>query len=107
MTDPHAPGDADAARLVARYATLPLPALVDALRAEQSGAWRGGRRVPAEAYLAAFPALAGSTEDALVLIAGEMALRLQLGEAPALAEYQARFPRHAEALALQFALLDG
>jgi serine/threonine protein kinase len=95
---------ADLADLVAACGPLPLPRLVEALRADQARRWRAGERLPAEAYLAAFPALAASAEDALVLVCGEVLLRLELGPAPGLAEYQARFPQHADALALQFQL---
>jgi WD40 repeat protein len=95
---------ADLAALVAGCRELPLPRLVEALRADQAGRWRTGERLLAEAYLQAFPQLAASAEDALVLIGGEALLRLELGEAPQLAEYRARFPQHAEALQIQFEL---
>jgi serine/threonine protein kinase/tetratricopeptide (TPR) repeat protein len=62
------------------------------------------RASSAEAYLQAFPALAASAEDALVLIWGEVLLRFQAGEAPTLEEYRARFSEHADALAAQFEL---
>jgi tRNA A-37 threonylcarbamoyl transferase component Bud32/tetratricopeptide (TPR) repeat protein len=105
MPDPNArpeatPGPDDS--LVARFARLPLPALVAALREDQSRRWRAGDRVPAEVYLAAFPALTDSPDDALVLIGGELGLRLEAGETPTRAEFSARFPRFADALALQF-----
>jgi tetratricopeptide (TPR) repeat protein len=83
---------------------LPLPRLLEALRADQARRWRAGQRLLAEAYLDAFPQLAGSAEDALVLIWGEALLRFEIGEAPQPAEYRDRFPRHADALAAQFAL---
>ena len=51
-----------------------------------------------------FPALQASDEDALVLIWGEALLRFEAGEAPQPAEFRERFPRHADALALQFEL---
>jgi tetratricopeptide (TPR) repeat protein/tRNA A-37 threonylcarbamoyl transferase component Bud32 len=95
---------ADAAGLVARHGALPLPRLVEALRDDQARRWRAGRRLAAEAYLGAFPAVAGSAEDALVLIWGEVLLRLELGEAPQPAEYRARFPQHADSLAPLFDL---
>src|SRR5262249_61372766 len=65
---------------------------------------RCGQRLPAEAYLGAFPRLAASPQDALVLVWGEALLRLEAGEAPAVEEYRARFPQHADTLALQFDL---
>jgi WD40 repeat protein len=92
------------ADLVARCRGLPLPRLVEALREDQARRWRSGQRLWAEAYLRAFPALAAAAEDALVLIWGEALLRFERGEAPLPAEYQGRFPRHADALALQFEL---
>jgi tetratricopeptide (TPR) repeat protein len=95
---------ADMAGIVAACGALPLPQLVEALRSDQARRWRAGGRLWAEGYLDAFPALAGSAEDALVLIWGEVLLRLELGEAPQPAEYRARFPQHADALAALFDL---
>jgi tRNA A-37 threonylcarbamoyl transferase component Bud32 len=105
-SSPSAPGTllADLADVVACCRALPLPRLVEALRADQAQRWRAGRRVLAEAYLEAFPALAASAEDALVLIWGEALLRFERGEAPRLAEYRHRFPQHFEALVVQFEL---
>jgi hypothetical protein len=90
--------------LVPRCRALPLARLVEVLRDDQARRWRAGRGVRAEAYLGAFPALADSPEDALVLIWGEVLLRLQADERPRPEEYRARFPQHADALALQFDL---
>jgi hypothetical protein len=87
-----------------------LPRLVEALRADQASRWRAGQRPLAEVYLEAFPILAASAEDVLVLVWGEVLLRLECGEAPQPPEYQARFPQHGDALAVQFELqrhLDG
>jgi serine/threonine-protein kinase len=95
---------ADLADLVQRCGTMPLPRLVEALREDQAGRWRSGARPWAETYLEAFPKLAASAEDALVLVMGEVLLRLELGETPQPREYQARFPQHAETLAVQFEL---
>jgi hypothetical protein len=72
----------DVADLVARYGALPVPQAVEALREDQTRRWRAGQRLPAEAYLAALPALAASAEDALVLIWGEALLRRERGEDP-------------------------
>jgi hypothetical protein len=94
----------DLAELVRRCGALPLPRLVEALREDQAQRWRAGQRPRAEAYLEAFPALATSAEDALVLVWGEVLLRLELGETPDLPEYRDRFPQHTEALAVQFEL---
>jgi hypothetical protein len=94
----------DPADVVARCRELPLPRLVEALREDQARRWRAGQRLLAEAYLSAFPALAASAEDALVLIWGEALLRFERGEEPQLAEYRDRFPGHVETLAVQFDL---
>jgi hypothetical protein len=95
---------ADLGEVVAHCRELPLPQQVEALRADQARRWRAGQRLLAEAYLAVFPALAASAEDALVLIWGEVLLRLERGEAPHPLEYGDRFPEHADALAVQFDL---
>jgi WD40 repeat protein len=95
---------ADLADLVARYWEMPLPRLVEVLRADQAQHWRAGQRLPAEAYLEAFPALAASAEAARDFIWGEALLRREAGEDPRPEDYRARFPQHADALALQFEL---
>src|SRR5690242_20249375 len=101
---PARPAPEDLDTLVARCGPLSLSRLVEALQDDQGRRWRSGRRLPAEAYLAAFPALAASPEDALVLILGEILLRLEAGEGPGPEEYRARFPQYAEALPLLFEL---
>jgi serine/threonine protein kinase/tetratricopeptide (TPR) repeat protein len=95
---------ADLADLVRHCGTLPLPRLAEALHEDQIARWRAGQRPPAEAYLEAFPTLADSADDVLVLVWGEVLLRLERGEALDPREYQARFPQHADALAVQFDL---
>jgi hypothetical protein len=92
------------ADLVAACRALPLPRLVEILREDQARRWRSGQGLLAETYLSAFPALAASPEDALVLIWGEALLRFEAGAAPHYEEFRARFPQHADALALQFDL---
>jgi hypothetical protein len=72
MTEPSVPPAetvTDPAVLVSD-GTLSLPRLVEVLRADQARRWRGGGRVLAERYLAAYPTLAASADDALVLIWG-------------------------------------
>jgi hypothetical protein len=54
--------------------------------------------------LSAFPALAASPEDALVLVWGEPLLRLKAGEALGFEDLRCRFPQYADSLALQFDL---
>jgi tRNA A-37 threonylcarbamoyl transferase component Bud32 len=95
---------AELADLVARCRELPLPRLVEALRADQARRWRAGQCLRAEAYLQASPSLAASAEDALVLIWGEVLLRWERGEVPQPVEYRERFPLHADTLEAQFAL---
>jgi hypothetical protein len=103
MPEPSAlPGDLT--DLVARCGGLPLPRLVEALREDQTKRWRAGQRLWAEAYLEAFPALAASADDALVLIWCKALLRSEAGEVPQPDEYRARFPAYAGALGLQFQL---
>jgi hypothetical protein len=94
----------DLCDLVARCQGLPLPRLVEALRTDQAMRWRASQRLWAEAYLDAFPQLATSADDALVLIWGEVLLRFETGEVPQPDEYRARFPAHAGALEVQFQL---
>src|SRR5262249_22178952 len=89
---------------IARCRGLPPARLVEALRADQVQRWRRGERLRAEVYLNAFPDVREVDEDALVLIWGEALLRFEAGEAPQPGGYRARFPRHAEALTLQFQL---
>jgi Protein kinase domain len=101
---PSATPPTDLNDLVAACRELPLPRLVGVLREDQARRWRAGHGLPAETYLGAFPTLAASPEDALVLVWGEVLLRFQAGAAPGLDEYRARFPQHADALALQFDL---
>ncbi len=72
--------------------------------ADQAQRWRSGHGLPAETYIGAFPALAASPEDALVLVWGEALLRLEAGEALSFEELRSRFPQYADALALQFDL---
>src|SRR5262245_11294780 len=69
--------------------------LVEVVRADQRQRWQAGERVPAEAYLQAYPALGADPEAAVELVYGEFLLREQRGEAPTLEEYQERFPPYA------------
>jgi WD40 repeat protein len=89
------------ADLVARCQGFAPPHLVEVLRADQARRWRAGRPLSAEAYLNAFPALA-AYDDALPLVWGEVLLRRERGDVLQPAEYLARFPQYAEALAAWF-----
>src|SRR4051812_39922754 len=74
--------------------------LIDALQHDQLRRWRNGERVPAETYLKLLASQpdAGASEQALDLIYGEFLLCQERGEAPALDEYEWRFPEHAAEL---------
>src|SRR5438045_748721 len=76
-------------------------------RLDQRQRWLAGERVPAEDYLSRYPTLLADEEAALVLILGEFLLRQELGDAPALAEYQRRFPTWAARLQVQADLHAG
>jgi serine/threonine-protein kinase len=74
------------------------------LQVDQSERLRIGRRVPAEAYLQAFPALANDPQHAIDLVFAEYLLREDLGERPTLDEMVERFPQYAAELRLQIGL---
>src|SRR6516162_4831899 len=78
--------------------------IVAVLRVDQWERCRLGQRVPAEAYLDAFPAARDQAEHVVELVLAEYLLREELGERPALEEYRARFPQYAGALELQLEL---
>jgi tetratricopeptide (TPR) repeat protein len=78
--------------------------LVELCCTDQVDRWRGGERIPAEAYLALHPALQGESEAAFELIYGEYILRESLGETPTAAEFTWRFPRFADRLQRQLGL---
>lgn len=75
------------------------------MRAHMEAAAAAGPVPRVEAFLAACPGLAGDDEALLDLIALERLLRAEAGESPAEAEFAARFPRLAGAIADLF-LLD-
>jgi len=94
----------DVHRLLAAAGDL-LPAQAAAVLAiDQRERWRSGERVAAEEYLRPYPALQAAVEPALELVYGEILLREELGEAPALDEYLGRFPQYAARLQEQFQL---
>jgi hypothetical protein len=100
MADPHQPDPEPAETSTAQ--TEPGESLLPLLLADQQERWRRGERVLAESYLAQWPTLRTDEERALDLIYQEVLLREEAGEAPALAEYQGRFPQWAEPLQLLF-----
>src|SRR5438105_3850911 len=71
------------------------------LRIDQRERWLTGERIPLEHYRQLHPPLRDGTEHFLDLVYGEFLLREQLGEAPNLTEYEARYPELAEELRLQ------
>ena len=88
----------DLAQFLATIPTLLPDDLLDVIEIDRAERWRRGDRVTAELYLKAFPAMRNDAESALVVIYGEFYLRKELGEAPSLLEYIARFPQHARRL---------
>ncbi|HEX3448176.1 MAG TPA: protein kinase, partial [Isosphaeraceae bacterium] len=72
--------------------------LVEILCADQANRWRAGERIPAEAYFARHPNLAGDSEGAFELVYGEYLVRELLGECPKFDEFLWRFPRFADRL---------
>lgn len=86
---------------------LPADASVDSLLHEQRESWMRGERLTVEDLLAKRPDLAHDDDATLDLIYGEMLLREAAGEASSRSEYDRRFPRLVEALAIQFEVHDG
>jgi len=72
------------------------------VRSDQSHRWRRGVGCTAEAYFKRLPELVADTEESLVVINGELILRAENGEVPALDDYQQRFPALADRIAVQF-----
>jgi WD40 repeat protein/serine/threonine protein kinase len=83
-------------------AGLRVPAeIAEVLAIDQWQRWHAGQRLPAEDYLARYPAIAADQAAALALVFGEFLVREELGETPTVTEYLARFPQYAEALRQQ------
>ena len=78
----------------------PIATLLDAQRAS----WRRGERHLVETYLAQNPDLTRDAEAVLDLIGNEVILREEIGQKPALAEYQRRFPHLSADLEIHFAI---
>jgi serine/threonine protein kinase len=75
--------------------------LLERICIDQVRRWRAGQRVPAETYLAKYPAVQRDDEAIFELIYGEFLLREERGEPPSADELRWRFPRHAERLRRQ------
>ena len=78
--------------------------LLRGLRLDQDNRWHLGEPVRLETYFQAFPILTYDPDRMLVLIYGEVMLRLHLGQEPELPDYQKRFPELAERLGMLFHL---
>lgn len=72
------------------------------IRSDQSQRWRQRSGRNAEEYFRRLPELSEDGEETLVIINGEILLRTEIGEDPALADYQRRFPDLSDRLAVQF-----
>jgi len=94
----------DVHQLLAAAGDLPPAQVAAILAVDQRERWRGGERIAAEDYLRPYPALQAAVEPALELVYGEVVLREERGEAPALNEYLERFPQYAARLREQFQL---
>jgi hypothetical protein len=78
--------------------------IVMALRVDQAERRRLGQWVPAEDYLAAFPAVRDDPAATVDLVFAEYLLREGQGERLPLEEFLRRFPQHADELKLQIGL---
>jgi eukaryotic-like serine/threonine-protein kinase len=94
----------DVGEFLAGQEGLSLTQCLGVLRVDQQQRWLHGERVTAEDYLQRCFFLHDHAEQALDLVYCEFLLREQLGEAPELDEYAARFPQFAEPLRLQVEL---
>jgi serine/threonine-protein kinase len=83
---------------VAAHGRLTPDEALAVLRYDQHQRWRLGERRPAEGYLERYRLLREDADAGLLLVYCEFALRQELGEAVALAEYLGRFPHYADGL---------
>jgi eukaryotic-like serine/threonine-protein kinase len=103
-TRPFKPLDVTLHDLMAQAGDLSAEDLAAAALADLRERWSRGERVPAETYLERMPALRSSADGVLDLVYGEILVREELGEGPAVAEFVRRFPQHESALRRQFEL---
>src|SRR6516225_348479 len=82
----------DVQEFLARAGPLPRAQLLAVLRVDQRERWQGGERILVETYFERHPSLRDDEQAALDLIFGEVLLREELSQTPALAEYLERFP---------------
>ncbi len=85
---------------------MPRTRWLDVARGDQSHRWRQGMGVRVEEYFVQLPEVRANTEEAIVLICGEVQLRREMGEAPDVGDYQRRFPEFADHIAVQFHVDD-
>jgi WD40 repeat protein/tRNA A-37 threonylcarbamoyl transferase component Bud32 len=85
-----------------RLQSQPRDLWVEEVRRDQADRWRSGNRPLIDEYLQSCPELCDNDEDLLVLIVGELLLRRQFGENPAMEEYQRRFPQLATQIGVQY-----
>src|SRR5271165_2425218 len=84
------------------YTELRPEELLHCLRRDQDNRWQMGSPVRVEDYFKAFPVLTQDPDHMIVLVFGEVMVRLRLGEQPRISDYQQLFPDLADRLALLF-----
>jgi eukaryotic-like serine/threonine-protein kinase len=94
------------AEFVILWSCLPAAEAAKAARADLETRWRRGEPVPVEQYLDELPHVAASPDQAMILVSGEIMLRIERGETANQLEYQCRFPNYSSALRSQFERLD-
>src|SRR5262245_25009101 len=78
--------------------------LAAVLRVDLRQRWRQGEQLGSEEFLRRFPQLASEAELVVDLIYTEFLIREELYHRPALAEFEGRFPEHAQELKEQIEL---
>ena len=89
------------AEFLSAVGPLPPPDLAAVLCEDQRQRWRLRQPLPAEHYLAAYPAVAADPGAAVEVIRSEFVLRQEYGEPVDPDQFLARFPRYAERLRSQ------
>jgi serine/threonine-protein kinase len=91
----------DVAAFLARLGPQPAAQTAALLCIDQQERWQAGQRISAETYFQRYPELQADPDASVDLIYQEYLIRERLGEQPSLAEYQERFPAHAQMLQTQ------
>ncbi len=94
----------DLAAFLAARPSLPSGDAAAVISIDQYERWLGGERIPAETYEPLLPGDSGRDQALCDIVYGEYLLREQLGERPAIDEYQRRFPAVAVLLGRQIDL---